>query len=80
MAGATGTKVLVDSRWRLQISLTWMSGTPCSADYLSDMSPRFLALLHKTHAGRNVFLIGQSPRVAFIARFQLTVPYVRSMP
>lgn len=24
MAGATGTKVLVDSRWRLQISLTWM--------------------------------------------------------
>lgn len=39
-----GTKVLVDSRWRLQISLTRCAGTPRSADYLPDMSPRFLAL------------------------------------
>lgn len=44
MAERRGTKVLVDSRWRLQISLTWMCWDSRSADYLPDMSPRFLAL------------------------------------
>ncbi len=43
MAGAT-VKVLVDSRWRLQISLTWMCWDCRSADYLPDMSPRFIAV------------------------------------
>ncbi len=80
MAERRGTKVLVDSRWRLQISLPGCAGTPRSADYLPDMSPRFWLWLHKTHAGRNVFLIGQSRAWRFIARFQLTAPYVRSMP
>ncbi|XNM59113.1 ABC transporter permease subunit [Escherichia coli] len=30
MAGATGYGVLVDSRWRLRIWLTWSAGTPRS--------------------------------------------------
>ncbi|MFP1463039.1 ABC transporter permease subunit [Escherichia coli] len=60
-----GTKVLVDSRWRLQISANLdVLGLPVPLIIFLICLLVFWLWLHKTHAGRNVFLIGQSPRVA----------------
>lgn len=56
MAGRRGTKVLVDTRWRLQISLTLdVLGLPVPLIIFLICLLVFWLWLHKTHAGRNVF-------------------------
>ncbi|EOA6706085.1 autoinducer 2 ABC transporter permease LsrD [Escherichia coli] len=59
-----GTKVLVDSRWFTDFANLDVLGLPVPLIIFLICLLVFWLWLHKTHAGRNVFLIGQSPRVA----------------